>query len=106
MYKTGRENRMVKLPFFKNDKAQAGNILGLVGVLIGLAVLVALGGLVASQITGASALPVGDSFNVSTQTTEYFGLTTEMAYIAVFAAIGMVVLGMVLGYFVMRGQGR
>jgi hypothetical protein len=97
---------MVKLPFFKNDKAQAGNILGLVGVLIGLAVLIALGGLVASQITGASALPEGDAFNVSTQTTEYFGLTTEMAYIAVFAAIGMVVLGMVLGYFVMRGQGR
>jgi hypothetical protein len=98
---------MKLLRFIKDDKAQAGNILGLVGVLIGLAVLVALGGLVASQITGASALPEGDAFNVSTQTTEYFGLTTEMAYIAVFAAIGMVVLGMVLGYFIYQGrQGR
>lgn len=91
---------------FNKDKAQAGNILGLVGVLVGLAVLVALGALVANQITTASALPVGNAFNVTSQTTTYWPLVTQMAYIAVFAAIGMVVLGMVLGYFIYRNQNQ
>jgi len=63
----------------KKDKAQAGGILGMVGVLVGLAVLLALGGLVASQITTAAALPSGSAFNVTSQTTTYFPLTTQMA---------------------------
>jgi hypothetical protein len=94
-----------KLSLRKDDSGQAGNILGLMGILIGMGVLLALGGLIASQMTSASSLPAGDPYNVSTTTATYYPLSVQMGYIAIFAGLGMVVLGMVLGYFMYPGRG-
>jgi hypothetical protein len=87
----------IKKIFAMNDEGNA--VLYGAAVLIAVVILIALGGLLANAFTQASALPVGNAFNVSSTTSTNYAQDVNILYVAVLALIGLPVLGMLLAYF-------